>query len=621
MLRSVLLRQQGCNLPLLFLVSLLMIVAPTTALPNVIHVPSDYETIEEALQNVSDFDTILVSTGVYAGISYQGNEESPEDITIMGSGWPNGTTIIKCEDNAWAFWLWEVVGWRITNFEITQCGGGFYLTSTVKCEIDHNHIHGLRYGYSGTDYWPTAISSWSIFGADVHHNLIVDSDHSGLCLQTWGHPGDMLTDVHIYNNTFDEMTYEGIMFKGPGEAPLGCIVTNNIIVNCGGQGVEFAYCDQNDTEVSYNCVFQTSGPWENVIPRPGNLYESPRFLQEPTIPEYYYLSELSPCIDAGNPDVFYNDPDSSRSDMGAFPCGELPNIVRLSIAWVDGYPGDTVHVPISISRVTGLNVTNCDFTISYPTEDLEFIRASIPEGSLPHQAGWSTYYQDLGSAFSYRMWAEECPLSGAGLLAVATFVLGEDVLPGTTWDLSFIEVFLNDGAIEVITTDGGIVFAVGDLLYGDFNLSGNVSLLDVSKLFDYLIGEVSFNTLQQLLAEVSAQGGITAYDGALITQYCYHQFDLFPVEGGGQEMGAAGRLSLPTASVNAGDVLEITMELDNGVNVSAAQFDMTLGGAPVELVDISIPNERVWFSRDRGVYPDYEVYLGGKEILNGHQDI
>ena len=32
----------------------------------------------------------------------------------------------------------------------------------------------------------------------------------------------------------------------------------------------------------------------------------------------FTLQENSPCIDSGHPDDFYNDPDGSRSDMGAF---------------------------------------------------------------------------------------------------------------------------------------------------------------------------------------------------------------------------------------------------------------------------------------------------------------
>ena len=604
-----------------FLVIVFIIILPDAVFSRILQVPQDYTTIEEAAVHIMDFDTILVASGTYDGLHYYGSDESPRGITLMGSGWPDGTIIRGNSQGSWVFFLHGVLGWRITNFEMTQAARGIWIQEVIKCEIDHNYIHGMHQGYPQEPYWACAMASQSIFGADIHHNLCVDCEHTGLCFQTWPDPGnDRLVEVHVYNNTFTEMDNEGIMFKGPGNNPESCIVTNNIIIGCGGQGLEFAYCDQNNTEVSYNCVYQTAGPWENVTPGPGNIYESPRFLLEPTIPEYYYLSEVSPCIDTGNPDSFYDDPDGSQSDMGAFPCGALPNIVRLSIAWVEAYPGDTVHVPVSISRVTDLNVTSSDFTISYSTEGLEFIDVSIPAGSLPYQAGWTSDYLDYGGSFRSTMWGA-IPLIGSGLMAMATFVLDEDVLPGSTWNLTFLEALLNDGAIDLTTTDGGIIFSAGDLLYGDVNLSGNVSLLDVAKLFDYLVGDASLSDLQQLLAEVSAQAGITAYDGALITQYCYQQFDLFPVEGGSQEMGAAGRLFLPTASVYAGDELEITMELDNGVNVSAAQFSMTFGGAPVELIHVSIPNQRVWFSRDGGDYPDYEIYLGGNEILNGHQDI
>jgi hypothetical protein len=32
----------------------------------------------------------------------------------------------------------------------------------------------------------------------------------------------------------------------------------------------------------------------------------------------YRLTSESPCIDAGNPDIKFNDPDETRNDMGAF---------------------------------------------------------------------------------------------------------------------------------------------------------------------------------------------------------------------------------------------------------------------------------------------------------------
>ena len=98
------------------------------------------------------------------------------------------------------------------------------------------------------------------------------------------------------------------------------MVTNNIILNCGGQGVEFTRCSQGDTEISYNCVYQTSGAWQNVPnPGPGNIFIRPGYRYQGPVPGFCYLDPNSPCIDTGNPRPVFNDPNGTRSDMGAFP--------------------------------------------------------------------------------------------------------------------------------------------------------------------------------------------------------------------------------------------------------------------------------------------------------------
>ncbi len=600
-------------------VAALFVGTPIPLFSDVIHVPQEYSTIEEAVDHASDWDTVLVAEGTYCGLHYYGTEQSPTNMTLMGSGWPNGTVIISPPDRLGPFALKNVHGWRITNLEITQGGLLMWCDSLFKCEIDHNYIHGAREGIQGLPYWAVAITTESIFGVKIHHNLVLDCDHSGFSFQIFFAPDVIIRDAHIYNNTFSEMVHEGIIFKGPGHDPEGCIVTNNIIVECYGQGLEFAFCHQNDTEVSYNCVYYTDGPWQNVEPGPGNIYVAPEFLQQPTIPEYYYLSPESPCINTGNPDPAYNDPDGSRSDMGAFPSGTLPNIVRLQIEWVSAYPGDTVHVPLTISEVTGLDVTSAELTIHYPTNDLEFLEITLPTSSLPHQAGWILQYEDMNGTFHSTL-TGETPLSGAGLFAMATFILDEDASPGV-WNIGFVNALLNNGAVEVTTTDGGITFSAEDLHYGDVNLSGNVTLSDVALLFNYLAGEAELSPLQRLLAEVSGLADITSYDGSLITRHCFGEFALFPVEGGFVEMDAEGELRIEGGTAEPGEEFEVTVEIENGINVSATQFEMILGGAPVEFADMIVPTGRVWFSRCRGIYPNYEIYLGGREILNGHQEV
>lgn len=52
----------------------------------------------------------------------------------------------------------------------------------------------------------------------------------------------------------------------------------------------------------------------------GNISQNPLFVSgEGEIPCLdYRLSDLSPCVNTGHPDIQYNDIDGTRNDMGAF---------------------------------------------------------------------------------------------------------------------------------------------------------------------------------------------------------------------------------------------------------------------------------------------------------------
>lgn len=48
----------------------------------------------------------------------------------------------------------------------------------------------------------------------------------------------------------------------------------------------------------------------------GDISVNPEFVDETS--GNYHLNDNSPCIDAGNPDTQYNDPDGSRNDIGRY---------------------------------------------------------------------------------------------------------------------------------------------------------------------------------------------------------------------------------------------------------------------------------------------------------------
>ena len=72
------------------------------------------------------------------------------------------------------------------------------------------------------------------------------------------------------------------------------------------QYVNITYCDIESTTDPHG----TELIYENVI------HEDPLFICP--LDRIYNLKENSPCIDTGNPDSQYDDPDGSQSDIGAF---------------------------------------------------------------------------------------------------------------------------------------------------------------------------------------------------------------------------------------------------------------------------------------------------------------
>jgi hypothetical protein len=592
-----------------WLLLIIYLIIPSIALPNILYVPEEYETIELAVTRAINGDTVLVAEGTYTGLCYRGNNFSPQDITLMGSGWPHGTVITGCpaapENDA--FYITDVVGWRFTNFEVMDCGDAFGADRIAKCVYDHNWMHNTYMAY-----WSCGVEMGSICATQFHHNLLTDIDFVGFMI--WCN--DSTFGVHIYNNTIVGVWgYEGIQFRYG--SPYNSIVTNNIIMNCGGQGVEFAMCNQHDNQISYNCIYETDGPFENVPhPGPGNIFESPRFTLENSIPEYYFLSQNSPCIDTGNPNHFYDDPDSSRSDIGAFPWGTV--IVQLRILWVRGFPGDTVDVPITVSDVSALSVNSCEFVITYPNDDLQFLNMTLPDSSLPFQAGWQIFYNGQNGVIAGNMEGANS-ITGTGVMAAMRFVLSESALPDSVWNIRFQSAFLNHGALDPRTINGGICLPSG-LLFGDVNLNGQVTIADAALLFDYLMGSAQLTEIQQYVAEVSNQSGITSYDGALITQHCAGLFQRFPVEGGFVESHAEGQFTIPVVTAQPGQEVEVVIQIHNAINVASAQMDMTIGGIPVEFVNMEGPGLSSWFSRYGGEYPNHHLFLGGAEAVQSNRD-
>lgn len=128
--------------------------------------------------------------------------------------------------------------------------------------------------------------------------------------------------MHLLNNTVVG-TYEFGINAGVNANPETIPeVRNNIVVNCqSGPGIKGggAYPPQ----LYYNDVWNNAGGnYQGLEPGEFDIHEDPLFVD----PERgdFRLTEESPCIDAGDPDPQYNDPDGSRNDIGSFWLGYTP---------------------------------------------------------------------------------------------------------------------------------------------------------------------------------------------------------------------------------------------------------------------------------------------------------
>jgi hypothetical protein len=118
----------------------------------------------------------------------------------------------------------------------------------------------------------------------------------------------------VENNTFVDC--DRAVYKG-GYAPLE-FCQNNIFYRC-----RVAISGPCEPVPDFNLFFENVHNWTNgygdTLLGSFSVFANPEFVDADN--DDFRLSVSSPCIDAGNPDPQYKDPDGSRNDIGAYPYG------------------------------------------------------------------------------------------------------------------------------------------------------------------------------------------------------------------------------------------------------------------------------------------------------------
>jgi len=224
---------------------------------------SPYPAIQEGIDN-SGGDIIHVHPGIYPGAIAHGKTRGginlKDSVTILGAG--ADSTILA----------------------------GFVNVENAKGVS----ISGLRI----EDGIHTLSSSLSLSNSVI-------ADYAGTAI--WG----SFSDFNLINNVIASNGQDAIFLHDSTSA----VIKNNIIVNNAGFGINGM--ESALASIDYNNVWgNAENSFESFSAAGNNISEDPQFVNADS--GEFHLQAGSPCIDTGDPDPIFNDPDGSRNDMGAF---------------------------------------------------------------------------------------------------------------------------------------------------------------------------------------------------------------------------------------------------------------------------------------------------------------
>ncbi|MCX6843804.1 MAG: right-handed parallel beta-helix repeat-containing protein [candidate division WOR-3 bacterium] len=346
-------------------VLLLCLLTVGSTLALVLDVPSSYPTIQAGINAAAGGDTVLVAPATYyENINFRGKNimvasnyllsGSPGaiDSTIINGG--NSFTdtgscvlIVSGEDSTAkleGFTITRGTGtlWTDEHSSVLNREGGGVLIALSSPVIRHNIIVDNsatnRSGATGAGGGGIRVGDGNPL---IEGNVIMLNNGrygAGIVLN---HTGARIRNNIIFNNRGGQDDGGGGILVHEGFSAAKVIENNTIVGNSastGGGGMRVWDAD--------SVVFRNNIVWGNVAATgdqlddqggsarvtfcdvkggwPGNIAADPEFARD-----NFYLTLGSPCVDAGNPDPAYNDPDSSgvarwpalggrRNDMGAY---------------------------------------------------------------------------------------------------------------------------------------------------------------------------------------------------------------------------------------------------------------------------------------------------------------
>ena len=290
---------------------------------NVLEVPTQYGTIQAAIDAAQDGDMVYVLPGDYG--DYHGEITLKEGVRLQGAG-PTKTILgaIMFINGANRSEIDGFGGFMMINFS----GLGPFI-------ISNNWIkRGISIGW--TEQQTNVI---------IRNNVISDNS-TGIGISG-------TAKITIENNTFANNSYCAIHVDSA-TSNTKVYFANNIISN-NNIGLE----DSNTSDTTHQHIFPSFNTyWNNTSNFSGNIKEmgpgdmesNPLFVDVSN--NDFHLQIGSSSIDSGNPETKYNDPDNTINDRGVYggPCLNTPPMADFSIDPTQGGTGTLFTFDGSLSH-------------------------------------------------------------------------------------------------------------------------------------------------------------------------------------------------------------------------------------------------------------------------------